>query len=193
MKTIMKTITIYKYSELSEQAQSRVLESSEHTQIKDNLWNTAETDLIEEVLRPKLISQGLMNVDIRYTGFWNQGDGLSFTAEVSDPETFCQAIGMDYKPQLWSGIGLEIVRGQSRYLHERTCSIRLEDSEVESFELDRYLFTLETRAEAWRLEQCQDMYRTLERAYYAATGYESVHGVLLEDEEELYLEDGHRA
>jgi hypothetical protein len=37
------------------------------------------------------------------------------------------------------------------------------------------------------------MYRTLERAYYAATGYESVHGVLLEDEEELYLEDGHRA
>jgi hypothetical protein len=192
MKSIMKTITIYRYSELSEQAQNHVLESSEHDQIKEQLWNTAETELIEEVLRPKLTAQGLMDVDIRYTGFWSQGDGLSFTAEVSDPETFCQAIGMDYKPQLWSGIGLEIVRGQSRYLHERTCSIRIESSESESHELSRYLFTLENRAEAWRLEQCQDMYRTLERAYYAATGYESVHGVLLEDEEELYLEDGNR-
>jgi hypothetical protein len=183
MKSIMKTITIYRYSELSEQAQSRVLESSEHTQIKDDLWNTTETDLIEEVLMPKLTAQGLMDVDIRYTGFWSQGD----------PETFCQAIGMDYREHLWSGIGLEIVRGQSRYLHERTCSIRIESSESESHELSRYLFTLETRAEAWRLEQCQDMYRTLERAYYAATSYESVHGVLLEEEEELYLEDGHRA
>ena len=186
----MKTITLYRYSELSEQAQNHVLESSEHDQIKEQLWNTEETDLIEEVLRPKLISQGLQDVDIRYTGFWSQGDGLSFTAEVSDPQAFCQAIGIDYLEHIWSGIGLEIVRGQSRYLHERTCSILVEHGEAMSHELERYLYTLHTRAEAWRMEQCQDMYRTLERAYYAATGDAAIHGMLLASDEELYQEDG---
>lgn len=74
----------YSFDELSPKAQKNALEKLWGINIEHDDWH----DPIIEGFTEDMESFGLTDVDVQYSGFHSQGDGASFTAGVSDNETF---------------------------------------------------------------------------------------------------------
>ena len=71
MKTITQQIDIYTFDELSDKAKDRV------KQWADTFEFSAESTIYDFKTIAKII--GFYDIDTRYSGFWSQGDGASFT------------------------------------------------------------------------------------------------------------------
>lgn len=82
-ETILKT---YKYfTELTVEQQNKVLEK--YYNINEDCWDYNYKDLESEFIN-KLETLGYSNIKIQYSGFYSQGDGLSFTAKHGDHEIY---------------------------------------------------------------------------------------------------------
>ena len=175
----MKQITAYSFSELSPQARKKALDQIETDVLYDH------DDLLQEMTR-ELEEMGLMDVDIQYSGFWSQGDGLSFTGHVAFPETFCKQADV---PCL-SGIEIGFVRHSTRYSHENTCTTRIDFIQApESREQQEQVNLLAESLEIWRIDQCRSMYKRLEQEYEACTS-EKAMIEFIEANDYHFLEDG---
>jgi hypothetical protein len=77
----MKTITIntYSYNELNEQAKAKARDWFREASAGDNHW----ADSVEEDFRQLATMCGFSVKDVRWSGFWSQGDGASFTGAWS--------------------------------------------------------------------------------------------------------------
>ena len=75
----MRTITqeLKKYEELSKEDKAQVIEKYRDINVGD--WYD---DFYLEDLQSDLKKVGFLNAEIHYSGFWSQGDGASFDAEV---------------------------------------------------------------------------------------------------------------
>ena len=73
----MKTVNAYQFNELPEAIQEKVLNDFNVDPLYDH-------DPILEGMTEDLEAIGLEDIDIKYSGFWSQGDGLSFTCYVND-------------------------------------------------------------------------------------------------------------
>lgn len=176
----MKTINVYLFSELNEKAQAIALNNFEG----DCLWN--HRDSIDQ-MKEDLTAIGLGDIDIRYSGFWSQGDGLSFTAQVDDMPLFCKHIGV---PCI-QDVEVSFYRTTSHHCHENTCTTIIEAGIPESHEHEKQLHELEQAIEIWRLKECQRLYSQLERDYECSTGSDAV-AEYFEANEFYFLEDGQR-
>ena len=112
----MKTLNAYLFNELSQEAKDLAI----HNFDTDELW---DHEFSIEDMTSHLESLGLDNVEIQYSGFWSQGDGLSFTADVSDPELFLEHIGAPrLSEDLTDALDICFWRASHTTCHERSCS-----------------------------------------------------------------------
>ena len=195
----MKTINIYSFSELNPNAQQRVIDHARDNDeyMMTQLWRDEEAFQIEQFTQ-LLENQGLDDVEIEYTGFSSQGDGLSFTAEVTDLSLFLQSIGVTGTPLLNDEDMLEnlmvyIERApRSHYCHENTCGIRIYGQEncLDLIAASELSSLIHANGEQWRTGLCRKFYRELEKAYDLATGDETIRSWLLEDDRECWTEAG---
>ena len=81
MKT--KTINLYEFSELSEQAKKKVLNDLRFINVEYLQWYDSDTDFWIE----KLNEAGFTDAKIFFSGFSSQGDGACFDATI-DPSKF---------------------------------------------------------------------------------------------------------
>ena len=160
----MKTIQAYQFHELPEAIQEKVLNDFNTDPLYDH-------DPILEGMKEDLEAIGLGDVEIEYSGFYSQGDGLSFTASIDDMFKFCNHIGV---PAMTDTDG-SFYRTTSRYQHENTCTTELNFIQApESKEHEEQLATTAAAIELWRKDECKRLYRVLEKYYDECTSREAI-------------------
>lgn len=126
-----KTVTVYKFNELSDSARKRVLDKAiQHFEFY--------SDHVIDEFNMCLQDLGFFEVNCAFTGFWSQGDGASFTGYFNSQ--YLKEPNTDDSPEIreiyeeinklcgsWS-ICFEVIRTNSRYVHER--STKIEDFNV---------------------------------------------------------------
>ncbi len=175
------TTTVYDIDELDPDAKKKALDKHRDFNTDDEYWYKPVFETWEE----KLKALGFEGIDIRFTGFWNQGDGASFTADEVDIRTFLKAekIGGDYRSLLgiiqhdWSVWGI-VERSNSHYCHENTVSADLETdydgNEVVYERVESQMMDLEKYLTKRVRELSKEIYCDLEKEYEYQTGDEQV-------------------
>jgi len=195
----MKTINLYSFSELNPNAQQRVIDHARDNDedMMAQLWRDEEAFQLEQFTQT-LNNQGLDDVEIEYTGFSSQGDGLSFTAEVTDLALFLQSIGVTGTPllndeDLLENLMVYIERApRSHYCHENTCGIRVygQDNCEDRNAASELSGLIHANGEQWRTGLCRKFYRQLEKAYDQSTSDEAIREWLEGDDAECWTEAG---
>lgn len=175
----------YSIQELSPGARKIVIEAIQNS--RSFTEQEVDLDWVIENETEDLMTLGLDNVEISFSGFWSQGDGASFTARVNDIPAFIKTIGIEEEilPKVLAAFEevyeMSIVRIDSRYVHENTVRFEIEEmDDTELVILSGFGFGditvdlndtleeigLETKASSWVKSKCKEIYRTLEKAYY---------------------------
>ena len=84
----------FSFSELSPTAKKHAIDELRDTNVDYNDWH----EPIIEDFENEMKEFGLSDVDVQYSGFYSQGDGASFTAEVEDPELFMKMVWFCSEP-----------------------------------------------------------------------------------------------
>jgi len=191
----MKTLDIYKFSELNEQAKQKALDWW-----KENREPNFDADAILEGIKEDLESMGMEEIDVRYSGFWSQGDGLSFTGDVYDTSGFLisvtpwvekhlNGLSTEVLEQLYDSLQICFERNTSRYVHEKSVDTNL-SAEWLTSDTFNIIPKLEVAIDQWRIEKCKEFYDRLSNYYDECSSDESVKMYLEEQERELWSEDG---
>ena len=174
----------YSIQELSPGARKIVIEAIQNS--RSFTEQEVDLDWVIENETEDLMTLGLDNVEISFSGFWSQGDGASFTARVNDIPTFIKTIGIEEEilPKVLAAFEevyeMSIVRIDSRYVHENTVRFEIEEmDDTELVILSGFGFGditvdlndtleeigLEAKASSWVKSKCKEIYRKLEKAY----------------------------
>lgn len=187
---VEKTIKLYEFGELSEDVQDGII--SKYLQDLPGWWS----DDVEERIRNEAASIGIKDFDLSWSGFWSQGDGLSFTGRLDfknwfyilterlSPEQFIKVCGklphelvqlQEQERIQWGECNIE--RTNNMYSHENTVSVSEPDSslgwdERRGYPSDNEImikFSVQARKhlEEWKNEICCKWYADLQEAYEA--------------------------
>lgn len=132
----------------------------------------------------KLTDLGYYDVQINFSGFWNQGDGASFTGKV-DIKEYLKAGKLSNKFRsvyYWSDIvdlNFVISRGIWRYVHEKSTTVDYSDNYYDTSEkceaqLEELLEIVREEVYRFNLE----IYKELEELYDHLTSDEAVRETL---------------
>lgn len=201
----MKTVKTYKFSELDEKVQEKLLDKNRYYHVEDTWWYESTYEDWKE----KLECIGFENPKIYFSGFSSQGDGAVFDADVDHDKVLSYIIyDTEYShPLLNQTIDLfeedelyriEIVQNSNlnRYSHENTRYVTAEhdidydgrsDDEIDLADEMCSDFIPELINDL-RKDLCFSIYRDLENAYEYLTSDEYWRNWF--EEEELFLENG---
>lgn len=125
----------YSFDQLSDKLKEEAIEANRDINTQYNWY-----DLVTEGFKEDLAEDGVEVDDVRFSGFYSQGDGASFTGKVGDMQLFLvKTLGMtQYSDEELNGLpggvkenvkgfidSLEITfeRLSSTYSHEMTCQV----------------------------------------------------------------------
>ncbi len=185
----MRTIRtkIYKFEELSKESQANAIDKIREINTEHDDWYNC----IFEGFQETLTEAGFFDVNIQFSGFWSQGDGLCFDAKI-DASKFAtttnekRVINLIYNNYI-SEFTIEKTSFANHYVHEKTRYV--DYSVCNGNNCNKVLETLCEKIEAKRLELCKDFYNTLEKDYYYLQSDEAVKETILCNEYE-FLKDG---
>ena len=180
--------TLYQFDELSDDIKKQLID-----QCKDGglaLPDEWYEDTIEN-WETKLIEIGFLNPLIKFSGFYSQGDGASFDAEIaiekfinkeSEVEkNICGQILSDELPNF-------VIRKRefaNHYCHEKTREV------YHNFEhKDPNLVLLQAKIEAIRLEKSKEIYLDLRSEYESWFTDEAAKEYLSEQKDTYYFKNG---
>jgi len=159
-----KTINLYSFDELTKEQQEKVIENHRDINTFDN-WHDWE---IEEWTQ-KLSRQGFNDAKIYFSGFYSQGDGASFSANV-DLSKFLKGrrLATKYAKEMKlaeeTGDNIVIEQSSPHYCHEYTMSI---DSDNLPADLENFIL------EEARKQACA-IYKDLRSLYEDLTSNETI-------------------
>ena len=189
---VVKQITLYRFDELSEQAQEKVIERFRTDEI---LFFDGE--LIIESIYDKYETQ-ISDMDIEYSGFWSQGDGASFTGTL-DSDWLIENLLPDNLKELVRYVECHFTRKTYMYVHENTVSSDLrnviwadhiEDNERLSVHMsEKHMRDIEDCIEEYRRDICHEIYSLLEEQYEYTYSEENIRE-LIEINDYLFHENG---
>jgi len=188
MKTV--EVKVYQFNELSEEAKVVALEHYRDINVDHQWWEPINEGIVEEFAE----QYGIRVDDIRFSGFWSQGDGASFTGSITDPVLLmkaykvCNRFRSIYACAKRDEIIINVERLTSRYVHENTVCVDIEYEDEEcSSRADCNEF--EAFVEEKIKELCREIYVKLEKYYEELTSDEDVEeGIVINEIE--FLEDG---
>jgi len=119
----METVTVYTIDELpTERARQKAIENTRHT---FDVFEQLDVDYTKQLLADSNRPNGIEIEKVYYSGFYSQGDGASFTGKIY-PATLLTVLGHD--PSQYENHGVvNILRNNSRYVHEMTMFLEDED------------------------------------------------------------------
>lgn len=161
----MRTIRtkVYQFSELSEQAKQKAIESCRDINTNYDDWHEP---IIEGAIED-LIAAGFNEPKILYTGFWSQGDGACFTCNSID---FNKFLNGKYK-------GLDIsanITHSWRYCFATSTTVNLYDEDREGELPENKYNEILKDIEDEREKLGNKIYRDLEKYYYELQEDEAV-------------------
>ena len=165
-----RTYNVYDWDELPEEGKKKSLENYREINIEGGFWENP--DSVYEI-KKWLEKNGYNDVDLRYSGFWSQGDGASFTASV-DIAKWITAGKLKKKYPLTFKHSDEInvqIKQAGNYYHEMTMSIEIE---AHDGECDAELVELEDVILSEAREKAKKIYKALENEYNKQTSDEAV-------------------
>lgn len=141
------------------------------------------------------------NMCIRYSGFWSQGDGASFTCSHINTEWLVKEFLAD-KPyaKYIEHVDVRIDRHGNFYVHESTCHVAVseivftDDCPDEILECDSGVrediqYSLIDGLETWRKNLCHEIYDNLHKEYNSLTTDETI-TQSLRDNDVLFRQNG---
>lgn len=198
-----ETIEVYKFEELSEEVQKKVIEKNQDVEVDNDYWH----DNTIENWKEKLEELGFYEPVINYSGFWSQGDGASFTCSAFEVDKMMELFDKDKDKPLYKRLlelykegklefNTKILRTNSHYYHERSTTAYLEWSLEENIEDDRAVLTanldsLENDIEKYVEDLNRQIYKSLEEDYNELTTDEVVKEYIIDNEWE-FTKDGER-
>jgi len=171
-----ETTNIYKFEELSKDSQNKAINgfrNSEHY-LSYDWW-----EYTIDYWKASLNLLGFKNTEVRFSGFWSQGDGASFTCDYINKEEIINTIIMsdlcsvstaeNYLKKFNNAESFLfefhfcIEKSSSRYVHENTCFVNYENggSEYWSNIADELTISIESL----RLILCDKIYKDLKNEY----------------------------
>lgn len=159
MKT--KTINLYSFSELSEDAKKKALDGLRSVNVEYHKWY----DFIEDEWVEKLNEEGFVGATVYFSGFSSQGDGACFDADIDitkftdNKRLLALASQTEYTIQKNSYA--------SHYSHERTRYVDFNSITTRTTQsnIHKAMMNLCAAIEAKRLELSRELYRALEKAH----------------------------
>ena len=202
------TIKVYSFNELSKEVQEEVIE-------KHRLIHTAYSDwhqFVIEEWKGRLKEIGFLNAEICFSGFYNQGDGASFTATCDNEKimnSMVRCLGYDYgweylQVRLWLELAHRDIlqfstkRIDRRYEHKDTVQYGVFEDfsgmnermwNCFTFEKKCNLKNLENYFEYWCHTLCEKIYEDLRAECEYRESDEAVRE-FLEGSEYEFFEDG---
>ena len=176
------SVTLYKFSELSESVQNNLIRDFEAPDCWDE-WIISDIYLEAKAL-------GIENFEFLYTGFGSQGDGCSFTGTLnvaSSEKIYKEKVNRD---GFLNNDEFEVVfsrKSYPHYVHEEMVYSQIMplDEDSYDYELTR---TIEGVYNEWKNDLCYEWYQRLGTHYFEiisddqiANEYESLGPVFLED------------
>lgn len=193
-----KTITLYKFSELSAEVQQKVIDENRSINVDNDFWD----DWIKEDAIARLSLLGYSDVEILYSGFYSQGDGACFTGKANLVEWLkAHKLANKYRAlyQYCKDLGGEVVISNvGHYVHENSMSLEesyslssIEDDRYNSEKLNSQVTEVMALLETETVEQAKEIYKKLENTYSNLMSDEEVRGTLEDtDEDNQFLIDG---
>lgn len=167
----------YTFDELSQEAKDHAIEN-ERNSMDETMGDWWYEPIIEGETE-KLESEGFNNIDIQFSGFHSQGDGASFTGDISDKATFVNVtLGMKVKDVILDNMSISVIRTDTRHLHENSvrfdCEVDGED-EIDffragadiniTFNVHDYCDKIEKEGSVWVKSRCSEIYSKLNKEY----------------------------
>ena len=153
-------VEVKTYDELSKATQVKLL-NKEHESLVE-MW---QPDIVIDEFKEKAAAVGFLEVEVRYSGFGNQGDGACFDAKI-DVSKVCKHLRIKYEDNT---VHCAIITIEHRYIHERSRSISCEAHAAVSLEK---LEEIQSKIEELRFDLCITLYRDLAQDYDACTSDE---------------------
>jgi hypothetical protein len=185
----MRTVRtkVYKFEELSEEAQSVAIDNFRNINTSDDFW----FDAILEGFKDRLEEEGFFNSNIQFSGFWSQGDGLCFDAKVNVSKFAITTNEIRVSKLIDFGFidefTIEKTSFANHYSHEKTRYI--DYSICNGNNLNNELEKLCNKIELKRLNLCREFYSILEKDYCFLESDECVKETIIANEYE-FLKDG---
>jgi hypothetical protein len=165
---IKKTINLYSFDELSKDQQAKALENCRHINADMGLW---EQGVIDE-WKEKLERQGFISPKIYYSGFWSQGDGACFSAEIDLPKFLKgRRVATKYAKQIENyhkGVLTASITTSGHYRHEYSMNLDYCDEDNAPSEELEALILEHAR------EQARAIYKALRASYDYDTSNEAI-------------------
>jgi hypothetical protein len=200
-----ETIKIYKFEELSDEAQKKAVEDVQNDEhyLSYDWW-----DGVYEWFKDKY-RDVFHDIEPSFSGFWSQGDGASFGYSGVDRDRilnlWLESEGFSPIRRKFYEEYLDIYavgrRNDHRYVHENSVShnihfdLMYNNSVSGAYNVLDFVFELDCDFEYWFENYykgiCQELYRTLENDYDYLMSYEAIEEHCIANEYE-YLEDGSR-
>ena len=145
-------IKLYQYEELSAEAKKNALETCRDFNVTFDCWD----EYTLEEFKAFLEMIGFVNPKIAYSGFWSQGDGLSFTGVYGYKKDWKKNVKENYPDFLekfavplkdiqqtqhlakYRAYGYLLKQGY-RYSHSNTVAFTMEDNEEYSVSIEEHL------------------------------------------------------
>ena len=174
-----KEVTLYSFSELSENVKAKLIYEFDI----DSSWDHPIIEMIEQEAE----EMGIEDFDLRYSGFWSQGDGLSFTGTLSEDlveKIYKEKVNRDGFGEENPAFTVSFYRSNNMYCHEKTVSASVEGCFEEE---DNRFF--EGVFNEWKDAQCQYWYNILKECYEIQTSEDFIEEHY-KDCGEIFLSDG---
>lgn len=136
MRTVTKTLDIYSIEDVkkNEELTELVLEKNRDINVDNNCW----FDVTIEDWKERLREYGFIEPDIRFSGFWSQGDGASFTSKAVYLDLYLKEFGNESYSDRQIKLFLDLIsnydivefgveRRNNHYVHEYTTMVWYED------------------------------------------------------------------
>lgn len=172
MKEVQKTITLYRFEELSEESQGK-FQQTFSDDFDQDFSDCYEPDFIK-----RLSDMGIETENILYSGFCNQGDGLSFLGTIHEKYLlpFIQKYEFsklsDYVKNEHEELFLVIRSKNINYVHENSVYCDVPEDLDLSDDLYSELNELSDLVNDARMSLCRELYSELERNYDYTMSYE---------------------
>ena len=185
---IEKKIKLYTFKELNKNTRDDVISS--YLQDLPSWWS----DDVEERIRNEAEVLGIKDFDFSWSGFWSQGDGLSFTGSLSF-KTWLFILAERLDDKQFSKLGINspadvvmlqeanrvdwgtciIKRMNHMYVNENTVSVQPPDSELgwderrgypsDNERMEKFGVNVQKALNKWKNELCNKWYSDLLETY----------------------------